>query len=133
VSWHWLSSRAVRALRAEQVAEHGGRHRPVEAARLDAALAWPRRVAATEADASAARLAAAYAFGIARERPFVDANRRTAFVAAATFLELNGRSLRASERAAADTLLRLAAERISEPELATWFATHATASAADPA
>lgn len=69
-------------------------------------------------------LAAAYAFGIARNHPFADGNKRTAWVVARLFLRKNGLTLQFGEREAVATVLALAAGELSEAELADWFRTH---------
>lgn len=120
MDWCWLSKTAVLAIHAAQVAEHGGAAETRDEGLLDSALAKPRNLVAY-GDPSAADLAASYAFGIARNHPFVDGNKRTAFVAAATFLLLNGFEMTASEVDVAETVLRLAAGAMSEQELAAWF------------
>ena len=71
-------------------------------------------------------LAAAYAFGISGNHPFVDGNKRTAMQVSFVFLEFNGYTVTASQEEACLTFLRLAAGEISETELALWFAEHAT-------
>lgn len=120
MTWRWLSKSAVIAIHAAQVAEHGGAAEIRDEGLLDSALAKPQNLAAY-GDPGAADLAASYTFGIARNHPFVDGNKRTAFVAAATFLLLNGFEMTASEAGVAQTVLRLAAGELSEAELAAWF------------
>lgn len=120
MSWRWLSKAGARAIHNEQLAEHGGRPGLRDEALLDSALSRPRNQAAY-GQAGIARLAAAYAFGLARNHPFVDGNKRTAFVAAATFLLLNGWEITASEKAVVETFLRLAAGEMTEEQLAAWY------------
>lgn len=127
MTWRRVSLRAVLALHTEQLAEHGGLQGVRDSGMLESALAPPRQLHAYEPDASAAQLAAAYAFGIARNHPFADGNKRAAFVVAATFLELNGHSFDSSERDVVETILRLAAGELTEAALAAWFAAHAAA------
>ncbi len=69
-------------------------------------------------------LASAYAFGIARNHPFVDSNKRTVFIVAATFLFLNGYIITASDKEVVETFLSLAAGELSEKELSLWFSKH---------
>jgi death on curing protein len=71
-----------------------------------------------------AALAAASAFGIARQRPFVDGSERTAWVVSRTFLKLNGHDLKASQEEKYRTMMGLAAGRLSEPQLADWIRAH---------
>lgn len=120
----WLERRDVEAFHATQIAEFGGLAGLRDAGALESALARPlNRVAYGKP--SLFELAAAYAFGIARNHPFVDGNKRTAFVASAVFLEINGRSFRASEEDVVVTFLALAAGEMTEARLAKWFAANA--------
>ncbi len=97
-----------------------------DAGALGSALARPvNRWAYGEDDRCA--LAAAYAFGIARNHPFTDGNKRTAWVAARLFLRLNGVHLAYTERDAIATVLALAAGNLTEDELADWFRQHLAA------
>lgn len=132
MSWRWVSLRTVLALHNEQITEHGGLPGVRDRGLLESALARPRQLAAYEPDVPAARLAAAYAFGIARNHPFADGNKRAAFIVAATFLELNGVAFETSERDVVETILRLAAGDLDEPALAAWFARHGTHSDPQP-
>ena len=120
MTWRWLSERGVLATHAEQIAEHGGAPGVRDRGLLDSALARPRNLAAY-GEPSVFRLAAAYAFGIARNHPFVDGNKRTALVAAATFLLLNGYELAAPEVEAVEVFLRLADGSVDEGALAAWL------------
>jgi death-on-curing protein len=120
VTWRWLSRAAVVAIHGEQVAEHGGAPGLRDAGLLESALARPQHAAAY-GDPDAAALAAAYAFGIIRNHPFVDGNKRTGFVVGATFLLLNELDLAASEQEVVEHFWRLAEGSLSEEELAAWF------------
>jgi death on curing protein len=116
----WLSRNAVLAIHAEQLAEHGGAFGLRDAGLLDSALARPRnRAGYSEPDAP--EIAATYAFGLVRNHPFVDGNKRTGFVVAATFLAINGHELAATEAEVVTAVWQLAEGALSEPELATWF------------
>jgi death-on-curing protein len=121
VSWRWLSKRGVLAMHGEQLAEHGGSPGLRDEGLLESALARPQNIAAY-GDPSVFDLAAAYAFGIARNHPFIDGNKRTSLLAAYSFLRLNGRHLRAPEPDAVTAILRLAAGELAEAELASWLA-----------
>lgn len=122
----WISPRAVLAMHAAQIAEHGGGEGVRDEGLLDSALNRPVNLLAYgEPDLS--DLAAAYAFGIARNHPFVDGNKRTAFVVSATFLALNGQRLTATERDVVETFLALAAGALAEDALAQWFRSNTTA------
>lgn len=116
----WLDVRAVVAYHAGQIAEFGGQPGVRDQGLLESAVARPRNRAAY-AKASLFDLAAAYAFGIARNHPFVDGNKRTALVSAFAFLELNGWEVQAPEADAAVTFLSLAEGKISESMLSEWI------------
>ena len=118
--WIWLNPEVVNAIHEEQLAEHGGADGLRDAGLLDSALAKPRNLAGYGAP-DAADLAAAYAWGISRNHPFLDGNKRTAFVAAELFLELNGWQLAASDADCVLTMLRVAAGEIEETALAHWI------------
>lgn len=110
------------AAHAEQLAEHGGGEGVRDAGMLDSAMARPRNLA-EYGEPDVAALAASYAFGIARNHPFVDGNKRTAAVVSETFLMLNGYALDASDAEVVVAFVALAAGELSEDELADWFRT----------
>ena len=112
----WLSRRAVIAIHDILIAEHGGATGPVDEARLDGALARPRNL-----KADLFRLAAAYAFGIARDHPFRDGNKRLALTLAGVFLDRNGLRLEAPEAEAAAITVALASGDVEEAEYAEWL------------
>ena len=87
--WIWVDSADAAAYHAEVIAEHGGTMGVRDLRLLESALARPQDLAAYD-EANAFDLAAAYAFGISKNHPFIDGNKRVAFVASVTFLELNG-------------------------------------------
>jgi death on curing protein len=120
--WIWVSSDVAMAVHAEQLTAHGGSDGVRDAALLDSALARPQNLAAYE-EPDVAALAAAYAFGIARNHPFVDGNKRTALVVSETFLILNGYLCTATDAEAVVAFLALAAGTLTEDELADWFRT----------
>lgn len=118
--WIWVAESAVLAAHAEQLAEHGGSNGVRDMGLLHSALARPLNlVAYGEPDAAA--LAAAYAFGIARNHPFVDGNKRAALVIAETFLNMNSYQLDATNAELVVLFLQLAAGELSEAALADWF------------
>ncbi|MEO8650527.1 MAG: type II toxin-antitoxin system death-on-curing family toxin [Acidobacteriota bacterium] len=117
----WLRTDAVLAIHKRQIAEHGGSEDVRDIGLLESALARPENIAAYEPDSDIARLAAAYAFGIAKNHPFIDGNKRTALVATRTFLLLNGFQLSASPQEKYLTFLALADGSLSEDELAQWL------------
>ena len=114
------------AAHAEQIAEHGGGEGVRDAGLLESAMARPQNLAAYGTP-DAAELAAAYAYGIARNHPFVDGNKRTAAVVSETFLMLNGHVLTASDAELVVAFLALAAGDLSEEETAAWFRDHLAA------
>ena len=108
-----------------QLAEHGGADGVRDQGLLESALARPKhRLAYAASDASLTQMAAAYAFGIASNHPFVDGNKRTALVTALTFLELNGIEISASQEDTYLTFWRLAQGKLSEKALAAWLNKH---------
>jgi death-on-curing protein len=101
--------------------EHGGLHGIRDRGLLEAGLARPQHLAAYE-EPDAIRLAAAYAVGIARNHPFLDANKRTAVIAMEMFLTLNGYKLLYDDAACFPVVLQLATGEMSETDLAAWLA-----------
>ena len=122
-AWIWVATAVAEAAHAEQLAEHGGGEGVRDGGLLASAMARPRNLVAY-GDPDAAALAAAYAFGIARNHPFVDGNKRTAAVVAETFLALNGEALEVSDAEIVVAFVALAAGELSEVELADWFRAH---------
>lgn len=123
-AWVWLSAQLLLAVHEEQLAEHGGPAGVRDQGMLESALGRPQHRALYGAP-DAAELAASYAFGVARNHPFIDGNKRTAFVALEVFLELNGWTLTASDEDCVTTTLRLAAGELDEEALAAWIRDHA--------
>ena len=121
--WRWLPARAVIALHDEQIATHGGETGIRNGALLEAILERPRRLA-IDGEPDAAQCAAACMAGIARERPFVDANERTALVAAYALLRINGCELDAPEAETVLVVTDVAAGALTEAKLAAWLRGH---------
>src|SRR5437867_3158804 len=94
----WLNSNEVLAIHARQIAEHGGSDGVRDMGLLESALARPQNLHAYEPDADIPALAAAYAFGIVKDHPFIDGNKRTGYVAMRTFLVLNGIEFTATQK-----------------------------------
>ena len=118
----WLLEEAVRAIHERQISEHGGSAGLRDEGLLQSALARPQHLMAySDPPPDLAALAASYAFGIARNHPFIDGNKRTALVVARTFLLLNGTNLEASQEEKYMTFLRLAEGSVTEEELAVWI------------
>ena len=121
--WIWVAIEVAQAAHLEQLADHGGAAGVRDARLLESAMARPQNLVAY-GEPDAAELAAAYAFGIARNHPFVDGNKRTAAVVSETFLVLNGYQLAASDAELVVAFLALAAGELSEEEIVDWFRTH---------
>ena len=119
----WLDERLALAIHDRQLAEHGGGAGVRDAGLLASALTRPQNRWAY-GDVDAAELAAAYAYGIARNHPFVDGNKRTAWVLARVFLAINGHELTFSANEAIAVMLALAAGELGEAELADSFLNH---------
>ena len=123
--WVWIDPAVILAVHEEQLAEHGGAAGLRDAGLLDSALARPRNLA-QYGEPDAADLAASCAFGLARNHPFVDGNKRSAFVAAELFLALNGSRLVANDADCVLVMLQLAAGDIDEATFAAWLREHIT-------
>jgi death on curing protein len=118
--WRWIKESSVLAIHEEQIAEHGGLKGIRDLALLESALARPLNLQAY-GDPDVAGLAAGYAVGIARNHPFLDGNKRTAWVVAETFLLKNGFELTVDDRDALITMLSVADGSMAEPEFALWL------------
>ena len=118
----WLLEETVYAIHKRQIAEHGGGDGLRDEGLLLSALARPQNLLAySEETPDISALAASYGFGIAKNHPFIDGNKRTALVVARTFLLLNEFSLNASQEEKYLTFLKLAEGNLSEEELAAWI------------
>ena len=118
----WLLEETVIAIHQRQISEHGGSEGLRDEGLLASALARPPNVLAyAQPPPDLAVLAAAYAYGIARNHPFVDGSKRTALVAARTFLLLNGVNLEANQDEKYLTFLQLAQGTLTEEQLADWI------------
>lgn len=120
----WISRIAVEAIQAAQIREHGGSSGIRDGGLIESALARPRQKWNYDDSVDLATLAAAYAFGLAKNHGFVDGNKRVAFMAAYSFLGLNGFDLDAAEPDVVRTMEGVAAGRLSEAKLAEWFRAH---------
>jgi len=117
----WISLAVVMAVHEAQLSEHGGATGVRDQGLLESALARPRQIFTDAEHPRLTQLAAAYALGIAKNHPFVDGNKRTAWVLCATFLELNGRRVTAEQTAVVETMMRVAAGSVSDEEMALWL------------
>jgi death-on-curing protein len=122
-AWVWLDFQVMRAVHEEQLAEHGGGSGVRDQGLFESAMNRPLNLVAY-GDPDVAALAAAYGYGLARNHPFVDGNKRTAFVAVELFLALNGWNLLADDAQCVLTTLALAAGDLSEDEFAQWLRAH---------
>jgi death-on-curing protein len=118
--WIWVPLDAVLAIHDEQVSEHGGIRGVRDSAMVDSALARPRNLVAYR-NSDAAALAAAYAFGLCGKHCFLDGNKRTAWVVAETFLDLNAFTMGAPDEAVVITMMAVASGAMPEKQLAKWF------------
>ena len=116
----WLTAKAVLAIHEELIVRYGGVSGLRDDGLLESAVARPQNLAAYGQKISVASLSAAYAWGLLRNHPFVDGNKRTALAAMVVFLELNGWELSCSEAEETATVLRAAAGEITEPAWSEW-------------
>lgn len=119
-NWIWIAIEVAMAAHREQLSEHGGGDGLRDITLLESAMTRPQNLAAS-GEPDAASLAASYAYGIARNHPFVDGNKRTALVVSETFLIVNGFTLDTTDAELVVTFLALAAGSMAEDELAAWF------------
>lgn len=123
MTWEWVEPEAILDAHGRQIAEHGGGSGIRDQGLLASALARPQNLAAY-GEPDVCSVAAAYAFGIARNHPFVDGNKRTAFIAGALFLVCNGQTFEAADDDVVASILALAEGRLDEPTLAAWYRNH---------
>jgi death-on-curing protein len=121
----WMDKPEVLIAHSMQLAEHGGSAGIRDETLLDSALAKPRNVFAYSDSLDLPRLAASYAFGIARNHAFIDGNKRTALVVSEGFLRVNGLKVVSTPEEKYFTFLHLADGSLSEEELTAWFTRHA--------
>jgi death-on-curing protein len=122
-AWVWIDGAVLLSVHDEQLAEHGGAAGTRDIGLFESAIARPQHLA-HYGTPDAADLAAAYGHGIARNHPFVDGNKRTAFVATELFLALNGIELTASDADCVATMLAVAAGQMDEITFARWLREH---------
>ena len=123
MNWRWIDRRLLVILHDESLAEHGGASGMRDAGLLESARARPLNLVAY-GDPDVADLAAAYGVGLAKNYPFVDGNKRAAFLAVGLFLRMNGHRLTASQAEATITMLGVAAGEINEADFAQWLRAH---------
>jgi len=117
----WVSRRVIEMLQQESLAEHGGAEGLRDAGLLDSTMARARNLYVYEEVTDPFRLAAAYAFGIAKNHPFADGNKRAAFIAAGVFLRINGVHLKADKAEAVLVMIDLASSEITEAQFGEWL------------
>lgn len=117
----WLREDILLAIHNEQLAEHGGLEGVRDAGSFAAALDRPKNIHAYRPDADVPALAAAYVYGLAKNHPFADGNKRIAFISGELFLTLNGMELTAEDENCLLTVLAVASGDLSEEELEAWF------------
>jgi len=117
----WFDEQDVVTIHSQQIAEHGGSEGVRDMGLLQSALARPQNAFYYNQVISLTKLAAAYAFGIAKNHAFIDGNKRTALVVSLSFLKVNGYKLNSSQEENYFTFYALAEGKISEDELAAWF------------
>lgn len=130
MTWRWVSKSSLLLLHGESLAEHGGATGLRNEGLLDSALGRPLNLLAYASQDEApdfAALAASYTVGLAKNHPFVDGNKRAAFLATGLFLYLNGYRLNASQADATLTMFAVASGEITENEFAAWLRAHAAA------
>lgn len=120
MTWRWVEKPSILGIHAAQIEIFGGALGIRDEGLLESAIMRPKHLAHYE-EPDVFALAAAYAFGLARNHPFVDGNKRVAAVVSLTFLEKNGQRVTAREADLVITFLRLAAGELGEAELAEWF------------
>jgi len=121
----WITEKLATTIHQRQLAEHGGIEGVRDAGLLSSALARPQHLVAYSSEfPSLTKLATAYAFGIAKNHPFLDGNKRTAYVVCRTFLLLNGSDIEATQEEKYLTMLQLAEGNLSEEAFAKWLDRH---------
>jgi death on curing protein len=130
MTWRWITKPALLLLHGESLAEHGGATGLRDEGLLDSALSRPLNLLAYADPAQPpdfAALAASYTVGLAKNHPFVDGNKRAAFLATGLFLYLNGYRLNASQADATVTMLAVASSEMTGSDFAAWLRVHAAA------
>ncbi len=120
----WVSRSIVRSIHVDQVRQHGGSHGLRDEGLLESALERPRNRWRYKPETDLPRLAAAYGFGLARNHPFLDGNKRVAFQTMYVFLGLNGYRIEADEKEVVTLMLNLASGDVDEEPLSDWLRDH---------
>ena len=122
----WVTRVVIDAVHTDMLLTHGGLPGLRDEDLLESALARPRQKLAYEPSTDLAGLAAAYGFGLSSNHPYVDGNKRVAFVAMAVFLGLNGLQFTSEESEVVTTMVALASGTLDESALADWIRSHST-------
>ena len=122
----WIPRVVLEALHVDQIREHGGLSGIRDVDLLESALARPKQKWAYDQNTDLAALAAAYCFGIVKNHPFQDGNKRIGFLALVVFLGLNDITFHSSDESVVTTILGLASGQISEEALSAWIRANAT-------
>lgn len=117
----WVTVEETHAAYSKQIRRFGGAEGVRDAGLLESALSRPQNLHAYNEDADLCDLAAAYGFGLAKNHPFVDGNKRTCFAVVSLFLGKNGLELAASEPELSETIVALASDKLSEEDFAQWL------------
>jgi len=128
MTWRWINKKALLLLHGQSLAEHGGLAGLRDEGLLDSALNRPLHLqayAGPDAAPDLGALAASYTVGLAKNHPFMDGNKRVAFLATGLFLYLNGHRLNASQADATLTILAVASGEMNESDYAAWLRRHA--------
>lgn len=120
MSFRWISKKAAISIHHEQLTQHGGLPGIRDEGLLESALAKPQNLSSYQ-DATIARCAASYMYGIVRNHPFLDGNKRTGFVVGITFLILNGFYIKVEETEVVIKITALAEGTLSEKKLDQWL------------
>jgi death-on-curing protein len=123
IKWRWIDRRALLLLHDESIAEHGGAVGLRDEGLFDSALARPLNLEAY-GNPDVADLAAAYGVGLAKNHPFVDGNKRAAFLSVGLFLAINGYRLECTQVEATLTMVDVAAGTVNEEAFAVWLRAH---------
>ncbi len=124
VTWQsedWIQTDEVLLIHEDMIRRYGGASGVRDQYLLESALARPKNISAYMQDVDLCSLAAAYGFGIAKNHPFIDGNKRTAFATMLVFLKLHGHRLTAPQPEATRVMTELAAGEFAEEELAAWL------------
>ena len=119
--YNWIDAKALRMLHEESLATHGGSSGIRDEGLFESAMMRPQNLAHYNKDADISDLAASYAYGLAKNDPFVDGNKRVAFLSVGLFLGINGYKLTAKPVDAIQAVLGLASSEITEEAFAAWI------------